>query len=337
MNNNEIKICFLAGTLGKGGAEKQLYLILKNLLPLNYQLSVLTFSKDEYWQIEIEKLGIRVFNIRNKNIISRIFEIKKILSNLKPDIFQSQHFYCNFYTGIISRILGIKSIGAIRGNFLHELSVHNKLTVKFLISLNNFFIANSYAAVSNYKSFTEKDNISYLNNIYELSNKKIDSIKRFDGKIILLNVGTLTNIKRQDIFIRFINEIKNENIKAFIIGDGPDRDSLINLKRSLNIPEDKLVFTGKINNLKDYYKDAHILVITSDFEGTPNVLLEAMDYKLGIICSSKAGDATHIIKDKVNGLICDNNDLTSYTNAFYNYKNNFDLINKYSDLNYEIL
>ncbi|MBE2255791.1 MAG: glycosyltransferase [Ignavibacteria bacterium] len=337
MNNIEspIKICFLAGTLGKGGAEKQLYYILRFLKSKNFEIHVLTFKYGEFWQSKIEQLGIKVIIINSKNKISRILEIKRIIKNIKPQIFQSQHFYCNFYVGIVSKILNIESMGAIRNNFLQELSEHNKIIIKFIVFLINNFIANSYSAIGNYEKFIKKKNIFYLNNVYDFKHNIPEKI--YSKPITLLNVGSLTKRKRQDIFIKLISELKNHDINAFLVGDGPEKENLLTLKDNLNIPANKLLFTGKINNVEDFYLKSDILIISSDFEGTPNVLLEAVNYGLGIIVSDSAGDASNLIKNNVNGFICSNRDIKTYLNAINKYTQNTDLIKLHSDISKDIL
>jgi len=347
ISDSPLKVCFLAGTLGKGSAEKQLYYILRFLKSKNFELQVLTFKYGEYWQSKIEKLGVKVNIIKSENKLSRILEIKKIVSSIQPHIFQSHHFYCNFYVGIVSKLLKIESIGAIRNNFLQELTEHNKIIIKFIIFLINNFIANSYSAVENYRNYTKKENILYLNNVYDFNFKILK--KNISNPFTLLNVGSLTSRKRQDIFINLISKFKTQNIKAFIVGDGPEKEKLLMLKEGpekekllmlkekLKIPENKLIFTGKINNVEDYYLKSDILIITSDFEGTPNVLLEAINYGLGIIVSDSSGDAYHIIKNNVNGFICNNQDINSYLNAIEKYAKNTELIKYHSKISKEIL
>jgi hypothetical protein len=53
------KILFIAGTLGKGGAERQLYYICK-LLQSDYQITIISLTKGEYYESLIKQLGVKI-------------------------------------------------------------------------------------------------------------------------------------------------------------------------------------------------------------------------------------------------------------------------------------
>src|SRR5688572_14190454 len=55
-----LRICLLAGTLGQGGAERQLYYIVKVLRNEGVEVRVLSLTRTEYWEQHIRDLGVPV-------------------------------------------------------------------------------------------------------------------------------------------------------------------------------------------------------------------------------------------------------------------------------------
>ena len=78
------------------------------------------------------------------------------------------------------------------------------------------------------------------------------------------------------------------------MGAGPERQALEALAQSLEGSEDLCSFRDPHPCISHCYRDADILALTSDHEGTPNVVLEAMAAGLPVV-STAVGDAKDII------------------------------------------
>src|ERR1700710_1521929 len=112
-----LDITFLAGTLGQGGAERQLYYILKTLRGCGLRPSLLTLSGPEFWEARIAELGVSIERIEpTSSRMARLIRIVFALRRHKPTICQSQHFYTNAYAAFAARLVGCHEIGAMRNN-----------------------------------------------------------------------------------------------------------------------------------------------------------------------------------------------------------------------------
>lgn len=92
-----------------------------------------------------------------------------------------------------------------------------------------------------------------------------------------------------------------------IYGEGPLKDSLIQLVNSLDL-QDRVVFKGSVSNIYECIVDDSIFVLPSLFEGMPNALMEAMALGIpSISVDCPPGGPAELIKNGVNGFLIENN------------------------------
>lgn len=126
-----------------------------------------------------------------------------------------------------------------------------------------------------------------------------------ERKKTIVSVGRLTEQKNFSMLISAFAKIsdKNKNHSLVIYGEGPQLEMLQQLAASFGI-SDRVIFPGYVNNIVDLVNDAGIFVLASNYEGMPNVLMEAM--ALGLPCISTdcpVGGPRFLIKDGENGLL----------------------------------
>ena len=120
----------------------------------------------------------------------------------------------------------------------------------------------------------------------------------------VLYVGSLRPVKGVKYLIKAMKLVvdRNPNTKLIIVGDGVERENLIEIAKDLQL-EKNVIFKGKIPNeeIPKYMLSADVFVLPSLSEGFPNVILEAMASGLPVVCSN-VGGLKEIIKDGENGL-----------------------------------
>ncbi len=125
-----------------------------------------------------------------------------------------------------------------------------------------------------------------------------------DPKIYdVISVGYVYRIKHHEVLLEAILEVKKKypNIKACIVGDGPLKSKLVRLATDLGIKEN-VDFVGFQKDVPKYYNGSKIFLHTSESEGFPNVVLEAMTCGLPCVVSN-CGDIVDIAKDGSNSLV----------------------------------
>ena len=116
-------------------------------------------------------------------------------------------------------------------------------------------------------------------------------------------IGRLSPEKGQAVFLHAFRKVaeKVPFAKAIIIGDGQDRERLMNFC-SDNGLRDRVIFAGYQNNIANFYQILDLLVLPSFNEGLPNVVLEAMAFRIPVIATS-VGGVPEVITDGLNGLL----------------------------------
>ena len=138
---------------------------------------------------------------------------------------------------------------------------------------------------------------------------------------VILTVGRLDANKNQRLLIEAFANLNVVNWKLVIVGDGILREEYEKLTVSLGIA-DKVEFTGNVYNVWDYYNQAKIFVFTSQSEGFPNALLEAMSFGLPCISTDCPSGPSEIIKNNENGYLIEVNNRIQLEGQMTNLMNN---------------
>ena len=124
------------------------------------------------------------------------------------------------------------------------------------------------------------------------------------GRRRLLAVGRLVPQKGFDLLIGAFAACVHAAPKweLAIVGDGPSRAELEAQIQALGLG-DKIFLAGRAGNIGAWYERAHAYVLSSKFEGMPNVLLEAMSHGLPVISFDCETGPREIIRHGIDGLL----------------------------------
>ncbi len=314
----KINLIIFLSEFNLGGAGNSLFKLCKNLSNKNFSISVICLNKC-FYKKELIKYGASVYEVKSSKTIFAMPKIKKIveklIDNKKKNIFLSNIYYSNVLSVLFLRSLNIKLILIERTPF-QELSIYygfidfiKKNIIKFLIRYtylkaddcisNSKYISNAYNNYYNLKFKT----------IYPPSFKKLNNFNQKKSTQTNICIGTVCRLskeKRVENLIKVIAKFKN-NLKLKIVGDGPELENLKKLITSLKL-EKNVIFLGKIhpNKIKLIIKSFDYFINSSDFEGFPNSVVEAISSGIPVIASQSHGGINEIIKNKNFGLIYNN-------------------------------
>ena len=121
----------------------------------------------------------------------------------------------------------------------------------------------------------------------------------------------------------------DKDCELIFIGEGPDKNNLINLSNSLGLKR-RVKFLGFIKKLDEWYLNARFLALTSYFEGWPNVILEAMSCNCPVISFNCNFGPREIITNNINGILVEQGNKEILTKQMIRLLNNDDLHSKLS-------
>ncbi len=123
--------------------------------------------------------------------------------------------------------------------------------------------------------------------------------------------------KRQDLMLKAYKLVleKHPKVKLHLYGGGADFEKTKEMANDLKI-SNNVIFHGVVNGIKEKLIHHRLFVLTSDFEGMPNALLEAMSLGMPVISTDcSPGGAAFLIKNRENGLLVPRGDVFAIANA----------------------
>jgi glycosyltransferase involved in cell wall biosynthesis len=123
------------------------------------------------------------------------------------------------------------------------------------------------------------------------------------GKVIL-SIGRLSKEKAHADLIAAFNHLRRSDgaidLRLVMVGEGPERAKLEAAARATD--PDRIVLAGEVNDVQPFYALAHVFVLPSHSEGSPNVLLEAMAAGVPIV-ATRAGGVPEIVTNEESALL----------------------------------
>ena len=213
-----------------------------------------------------------------KILISERTNLSGTINSLKNKFF----LRWRFVTKLVSRIyIEADAIVAVSDGVGYDLALRTGLDLKKIKTINNPVI-------------------SSIKNI-EFGKKKIFNPKLKDNQTNrphFVVVGRLVSVKRIDLAIKaFDLFLKNKGEgKLTILGDGPRRKSLEHMVLELKL-ERRVIFEGWHQEPQEILKCADVCLLTSQREGSPNILVEAMHHGCQIVATNCPNGPSEILKN----------------------------------------
>jgi glycosyltransferase involved in cell wall biosynthesis len=294
------KVAFLAGTLGKGGAEQQLFHMVEVLVKAGAEPAVVCLTQGEHWEAKIRGLGVPVyFAGKASNPGGRAFSVCATVRRLRPQVVQSAHFYTNLYTVAAAKLTGCTEVGAVRNDTVWSVRSLGRMGMPSLRWPRTLAVNSANAARQAVGLGVPSERVVLVPNAVDID-RFSPTCRCTRGVVHLLSVGRLVPQKRHDRFARLVQAVRAQApvgvyISARIVGDGPEKEAL-----AKQCPPGLEVVASE--DVAAEYHKADIFVLTSDFEGTPNVVLEAMASGLPVVAFG-IGGVPEVVLDDQTGLV----------------------------------
>jgi glycosyltransferase involved in cell wall biosynthesis len=302
-----LRVALVAGTLGQGGAEKQLTYMARGLHGMGVDCRVYSTTRDEFYAGVLSHHGISpVWLGPRAQPFHRLGVLIRLLRQFRPHVVQAGHFFVNLYVTLAARACGAMPIGTIRNDARHELATHGGWGPA-LLRLPPSILANSWAARDNAEALgVPTRRLHVLTNVIDLGelDRALDRAtpRAVSDRPTLLMLCRLYPVKRVDRFLHVVELVRRRvpDVRALVVGEGTERAALEAMAGELGLLPGTVEFLGRRDDVATVLRAADVLTVTSDHEGFPNVILEAMAAGLPVV-TTPAGDAARIVVEGSTG------------------------------------
>lgn len=337
--NTKKKIMFVIPRMGGGGAERVVANIANSLSERNYEVRIITLvSKESFYPLKdnvvINSLNcivdrtskLRTLRSMAQNFPRAFYYIRKEIKNFKPDCVISMLIEADILTHFVKLSgLKFKHICSER----NDPSRRNKYIIKYLnhIYKNCDIFVCQGKRVSEFYSGIPSNKIAIIPN--PIDTRLIPKSVEESTEMKIVAVGRLDPQKNFSMLIDSFYDISDDfpNCTLTIYGEGFMRGELEKKIVSYNL-DNKVFLPGSIKDVLDKIKGSSLFVMSSNFEGFPNSLVEAMAVGLPVISTDfNTGIARDLIGEN-NGRVVPVNDREALGNAIRELMSDYNLRGK---------
>lgn len=301
------KIFFLLPGLTFGGAERVIFTLCNELDRSLFEPTLVLFSK-EGMPLDLLKPEVRVVDLKLKRIRFAVFPVLNLIRKEKPEIVFGGW---GEVSAMLSPVIPFFKKTKFVARETNVVSQHvQRKEIQFFYRFYNHFdkiIAQSgdmqKDLIENWGILPGK--IVKIHNPVDvkfIENQLVSEKKLFSDKFKnVVAIGNLSKRKGFDLLLNAFLHLKDKPIQLHILGDGRDREKLEEQKEKLGLRN--VVFQGARRNPYPYLHQADLFVLSSRYEGFPNVLLEAGACGTYALVNNCPGGIDEIIQPKINGEI----------------------------------
>lgn len=300
--NHPVRLGLVIGQLSAGGAEGQLCILCRGIdrdkfTPLVYCLS----ARTQPYGRDIEALGVPLRVITGSRL-AKVWRLRQWLQRDAIDVVHAWLFIANAYAWVANLGLQRPLITSAR---------NCKRQGPALDLLNRWAFARSTTIVANsgqvatyiareYKAAGDRTAVVY---------NAIDTQRfhptpgRQDAGLCVAMIGRLVPQKNPQLFISAAAKLRQHiaNVRFMLIGDGPLREPLQAEIERAGL-RDCCVLMGERHDVPELLRQADLFWLTSDWEGLPNAVLEAMATGLPVVVTD-VGGAGEIVRPGQDGYL----------------------------------
>lgn len=308
-----MKIGFLLSDLNAGGAERAASSLANYFSSQGHEIEIITFKDiDSFYPLNenvthlrlgFDEIALTLSLKRIFGALGRMFRIRSFVKKRKLDVLIGMSFSMTWYTVFATKFTKTKSVGTERNNpYKYKATKINSFLRKFFYKHCDGYVFQTKKASTFFTDKLKKRDIIIPNAIFNESIYKLSPPA--EREKLVCAVGRLNKQKRFDILIDAFASISERipEYKMIIFGEGELRKELEEKIDAYSLKE-RIFLPGTDPQSVKIVNRADVFVLSSDLEGMPNVLMEAM--AMGVPCVSTKCDMgpEELIENRENGIL----------------------------------
>jgi GalNAc-alpha-(1->4)-GalNAc-alpha-(1->3)-diNAcBac-PP-undecaprenol alpha-1,4-N-acetyl-D-galactosaminyltransferase len=308
---NSKRLCLVIPSLQAGGMERVMSELASSFTTkTNNEIHLILYdlTREIFYQVPnriiIHKPAFRFYaRLRLLYTLRTLFFLRKTIVKINPDSILSFGEYWNNF--LLLSLLGLKYPVFVSDRSQPDKSLgrFQNLLRHWLYPMAKGLIFQTEKAKEIYLKKNRHRNIAIIGNPIK-SFAEVTSVNKREKTVLM--VGRLIMTKHQDKLIEMFAKINLPDWKLILVGyDHLKQNNMERLKKLANDLkiEKRVVFTGKKDNIRDFYLDSSIFAFTSSSEGFPNTIGEAMAAGLPVIAFDCIAGPSEMITDGYNGYL----------------------------------
>ena len=302
-------LLFYINAIHDGGAERVIIEVAHGLSQMGYRSILVTSFVDENWEYPIpdgvERVSIEQrerrdsFVVRN---IRRVYALRQLCKKYKPAVLVSFMDESNVRALIATMGLPVKNIISVRADPAQLYDGFCKsLLARYLLPRADGCVFQTENAMHWFPESLQRKSQVILNPV----KPAFFQMQRVHNPKHIVAIGRLDKFKNFGLLLDAFSQLafKYPQEKLLIFGQGVLRDELQRKINALHL-EGRAFLMGATDDVPGVLATARLFVLSSDSEGMPNALMEAMAVGVPVIATDcPSGGVRSLIEDGVNGLL----------------------------------
>lgn len=333
-----MKIVLVQAGLSAGGAEKIVNLLAGHFAGKGHQVTVLSLAgmpDHSYFTYgsEIRVESFQTGNTNNRGLSARLANIRWLrgkFREIRPDLVISFLTKVNLFASIAARSAGVPVIVSERNNpNLQHAKSPWRFANRITGLLANRMVMQTRQAADSLPQYSRRRAVVIANpHTYWGSTPVLPQ-----DPPAFVATGRLDRQKGFDMLLDAFGQVAAAVPEAMltIFGDGPEKQNLSDQVNRMGL-EGCVQLAGRTEKPGDWIKSGNLFVLSSRFEGFPNVLVEAMSAGFAVVAFDCAWGPGELVSDRSNGLLVENASVEKLAEAMKELATDADLRARLSSL-----
>lgn len=313
--NNKIRVAIVCGDMGIGGGETMAARLCTYVNSNKFEVKL--FIVGEYQDNQIASLlkenNVQYFCVgANSGFTFKHYKIfSKAMKEFKPDVVHA-HLDVT-YSWVWSLLYFKPFIFTLHANPFYQKDKRVQFLRKIMCFLGKIKIIGCAKIIAEYAKECYKISDKKVGYIYNpIEREKYQEGAKFDGIVKFVYVGRFSKEKNQKLLISAFLELekRHSNVQLFLAGAGPLFKEIQNFAKEKGCKN--INFLGNVSDVPGLLAESDVLVLSSDTEACPMVILEAMASGLPIIATN-VGGVPELVAD--NGFVVEKGNVKAFTEA----------------------
>ena len=297
-----MKILYIITGLGQGGAERVACDLADAMFSKGHTIKIAYLTGDILTSPinrEIELIDINLTNLQS--LLKACLRLSKIIKDYNPDVVHAHMVHANILTRLVRLITPMPKL-ICTAHSSNEGGILRMLGYRITDSLADLTTNVSNTAVASFEMkyavpknsmLTVYNGVDFhkFNYIPEAKNRIVKELDLSSNTRIILAVGRFSSPKNYSNLLNAISILKQQSSTHFILliaGDGELREEIEQLIRKLNI-NSNVILLGRRQDIPELMSACDALVLSSDYEGLPTVLIEALACQAHVVSTDVSG------------------------------------------------